>query len=258
MILFWKLIKKSSASFLEERKYRIKKTQMSKLISTELKSDSDSDSDSDLDSEKIGAKVDNKLMAKLEKFWLRHFADFGLKNSQRYYLLGRTSRRFLWCSLSFHFWSSFNSWSSFRFQATLSCHRHSTLASQACEGLHQLWALPRLLLIAFSFSSTTNATLLSGHFLPTGVFYRMLLPDIFGTTCQNQPIKASLGAGSSSLKFAGLHTDSRNTDPTHLFVWFTVIYNPLYILNLYLYMSILQKVLLVVKTLIKNFFWFSS
>ena len=68
MILFWKLIKKSSASFLEERKYRIKKTQMSKLISTELKSDSDSDSDSDLDSEKIGAKVDNKLMAKLEKF----------------------------------------------------------------------------------------------------------------------------------------------------------------------------------------------
>ena len=38
---------------------------MSKFISTELKSDSDSDSD--LDSEKIGAKVDNELMAKLEK-----------------------------------------------------------------------------------------------------------------------------------------------------------------------------------------------
>ena len=38
---------------------------MSKLINTELKSDSDSDSD--LDSEKIGAKVDNELMAKLEK-----------------------------------------------------------------------------------------------------------------------------------------------------------------------------------------------
>ena len=39
---------------------------MSKFISTELKSDSQSDSD--LDSEKIGAKVDNELMAKLEKF----------------------------------------------------------------------------------------------------------------------------------------------------------------------------------------------
>ena len=39
---------------------------MSKIINTELKSNSDSDSD--LDSEKIGVKVDNKLMAKLEKF----------------------------------------------------------------------------------------------------------------------------------------------------------------------------------------------
>ena len=37
-------------------------------------------------------------------------------------------------------------------------------------------------------------------------------------------IKASRGAGSSPLKFAVLHTDSRNTDPTHLFVWFTVIH----------------------------------
>ena len=51
--------------YLEEYKYRIKKRQMSKLINTELKSDSGSDSD--LDSEKIGAKVNNELMAKLEK-----------------------------------------------------------------------------------------------------------------------------------------------------------------------------------------------
>ena len=39
---------------------------MSRLINTELKSDSES-SDLDLDSEKIGAKVNNKLMTKLEK-----------------------------------------------------------------------------------------------------------------------------------------------------------------------------------------------
>ena len=38
-------------------------------------------------------------------------------------------------------------------------------------------------------------------------------------------IKVSLGAGSSSLKFAGLRTDCRNTHPAHLFVWFTVIHN---------------------------------
>ena len=37
------------------------------------------------------------------------------------------------------------------FQATLPCHRHSTQASHAREGPHQLWALPRLLLIAFFF-----------------------------------------------------------------------------------------------------------
>ena len=51
--------------YLEECKYRIKKTQMPKFINTKLKSDSDSDSD--LDSEKIRANVDNELMIKLEK-----------------------------------------------------------------------------------------------------------------------------------------------------------------------------------------------
>ena len=101
----------------------------------------------------------------------------------------------------------------------------------------------------FRYLLTASATVLSGHFLPTGVFYLKFLPDIL-----EQPafIKASLGAVSYFSKFAGLHTDLQNTDPTHLFVWFTVIHNLLYILNLYLYMSILQKFLLVVKTLIKN------
>ena len=44
----------------------MKKIQISRFSNTKLKSDSES-SDSDLDSEKIGAKVDNVLMAKLEK-----------------------------------------------------------------------------------------------------------------------------------------------------------------------------------------------
>ena len=39
---------------------------MSRFINTELKSDSES-SDSHLESEKVGIKVDNKLMTKLEK-----------------------------------------------------------------------------------------------------------------------------------------------------------------------------------------------
>ena len=45
--------------YLEECKYRIKKTQMPKFINTELKSDSESDLDSDL--EKIEAKINNEL-----------------------------------------------------------------------------------------------------------------------------------------------------------------------------------------------------
>ena len=49
--------------YLEECKYRIKKTQI-KFIKIELKSDSDSDLD--LDSE-VESKSDAKLMAKLEK-----------------------------------------------------------------------------------------------------------------------------------------------------------------------------------------------
>ena len=43
--------------YLEECKYRAKKTQMFRFMNTELKSDSES-SDSDLDSGKIGARVD--------------------------------------------------------------------------------------------------------------------------------------------------------------------------------------------------------
>ena len=87
--------------------------------------------------------------------------------------------------------------SSFDFQATSLCDRHSTLASQTREGLHQLWALPRLLSIVFSFSSTMSATVLTGNFLPTGVFYLTLLPDIL---VEPAFVKVSLGAGSYFLE----------------------------------------------------------
>ena len=150
--------------------------------------------------------------------------------------------RFLWCWSSFCCCcSSFVAFhfvvvSSFDFQATWPCHRHSTLASQTREGLHQLWALPRLLSIAFSFSSTASATVLSGHFLPTGVFYS------FPTFWHNLLLsRFRWEPAVTFLKVAGLHTDPRNTDPAHLFVWFTVIHNLLYILALYLCISILQK-----------------
>ena len=50
--------------YLEECKYRIKKTQMPKFIKIELKSDSESDLDSDSE---VESKPDAELMAKLEK-----------------------------------------------------------------------------------------------------------------------------------------------------------------------------------------------
>ena len=97
----------------------------------------------------------------------------------------------------------------------------------------------------FRYLSTANATVLSGHFLPTGVFYLTLLPNIFGTflTFWHNLLLSRFHwePAVTFLKVAGLHTDPRNTDPAHLFVWFTVIHNLLYILTLYLCMSILQK-----------------
>ena len=44
---------------------------------------------------------------------------------------------------------------------------------------------------SFRYLLTASATVLSGHFLPTGVFYLTLLPDIFGTTCFYQGFTGS-------------------------------------------------------------------
>ena len=83
MILLSILIKKNHPQvYLEECKYRIKKTQMPKFIKNELKSDSESDSDlddkelmaklrdsdSDYDSDsEVDSKSNAKLMTKLKK-----------------------------------------------------------------------------------------------------------------------------------------------------------------------------------------------
>ena len=109
----------------------------------------------------------------------------------------------------------------FDFQATLPYHQHSTLASQIRQGLSsaELWALAR----------SASATVLSEHFLPTGLFYLTLLLDIFGTfpTFWHNPLLSRFHwkRAATFLKVAGLHTDPRNTDQAHLLVWFTVIHN---------------------------------
>ena len=85
-----------------------------------------------------------------------------------------------------------------------------------------------------------------GIFLPTGVFCLTLLHRHFKPAF----IKASLGASCSSLKFAGVHADPRNTDPAHLFVWFTVIHNLQIQKNSFLNCIKYYLELLVVKSLV--------
>ena len=69
---------------------------------------------------------------------------------------------------------------------------------------------------------TASATVLSGQYVPTGLFYLILLPSIFGTfsTFWYNLLLSRLywEPAVTFVKVAGLHTDRRNTDPAHLFV----------------------------------------
>ena len=99
--------------------------------------------------------------------------------------LAEPAVRFFWCWLLFFILLLLF----IHFQATLPCHRHSILASQAREGLHQIWAPPWLLLIAFAFSSTADAMILGAFFTHRYFFYLTLLPQIFYSSwvCQGLP-----------------------------------------------------------------------
>ena len=100
-----------------------------------------------------------------------------------------------------HFLSSFCCCcsSSFHFQAALACRRHSTLASQARRPPPALSSIPTTF-DCLCFSSTASAMVLSGDFST----HRRFLPYAPSSTFLTHPafIKASLGAGSSSLKFS--------------------------------------------------------
>ena len=64
-------------------------------------------------------------------------------------LAGRISRRFSWCWLLLLFYPH---WTFFLFRAIFPRQRHSTLAAQVHDGLHQLWVLPWLLLAVLRFA----------------------------------------------------------------------------------------------------------
>ena len=134
-------------------------------------------------------------------------------------LLGRTSRRFLLCWLLFfviHCCPSFIA----VFLMLFFIHCFST------SSLILLWAIAGFLHSFYTFGPAQRRVILdifiltipgpsftdllralrywSGRFLPTGVLTLRFFP-----TFLTQPafMKASLGGGSSSLKFAGLHAD---------------------------------------------------
>ena len=70
----------------------------------------------------------------------------------------------------------FPNWRFFCFRTTFLCHRHSNPASQpvkastGSELYPGYFRLPYFLPGFFRHSFTTSATVLSGHFLPTGFF----------------------------------------------------------------------------------------
>ena len=81
-------------------------------------------------------------------------------------------------------------WRFLHFQATFLCHQHSTLVSHVGEGLHQLWALHWLLLVALllpDFSVTVNHECYAFEraFLLTGVFLPSTPSPLSGTFCNS-------------------------------------------------------------------------
>ena len=159
------------------------------------------------------------------------------KNSQRWYLLGRTSWRFLWY------------WFCCCFLFVVFLHSHFLFDII----LTLPWTIARFLgpfctsaqLIAEWFTTLSFSTIpLSCYrerygFECAQVFFTLRsLPKFWHNLLLS---RFHWEPALTFLKVAELHTDPRNTDPAHLFVWFTVIHNLLYILTLYLCMSILQK-----------------
>ena len=167
-----------------------------------------------------------------------------VKNSHQWYLLGRTSGGF--CDVDLYF-----------IVVILHLSMYFIHIFFLISSLTLPWTTARFLDPFCTFSPAHCRVICNTSIFNYSIIFltqalqfwvSICYPQVFFTlrsfpTFFAQPafIKASLGAGGFSLKFVGLHTDPRNTDPAHLFVWFTVIHNLLYILNLYLYMSILQK-----------------
>ena len=86
-----------------------------------------------------------------------------------------------------------------------------------------------------------------GIFNPQAFFTLHSFPTFL---TQRTFIKASVGASKSFLKFAELHADPQNSDPAHMFVWFTAIHNLVNRKNLFFNRTKYYHELLVVKSIV--------
>ena len=111
----------------------------------------------------------------------------------------------------------------------------------------QLWALnPEYFWLHLLFHLPWVLWFWVGIFYPQTFFILCSFPTLLP---QRALIKVSLAARSYFLESCRASYWFSKHSPS---VWFTVIHNLLYVLTLYLCMSILQKFLLVVKTLIRS------
>ena len=139
-----------------------------------------------------------------------------MKIYHRWYLFGRTFGDF--CDADLHFVVVLQllmffipilfSTSSLTLLWTIAQFLDSFCAfSQAhCRVIHDTFILQ-----PFRYLLTRSTTVLNGHFLPTGIFYLKLLPDIFGTflTFWHNLLLSRFHwePTVTFLKVAGLHTD---------------------------------------------------
>ena len=135
-------------------------------------------------------------------------------------LFGRSE--FLWCWLLFfiHFLFFILLLFFIHFQATLPCHHHSTLASQARGGLHWLWALPWLPLL-FHLGQA-HYWFWVGIFYPQAFFCLALPPRHFPALINAFPRGREFFHG---IWRPSMLIDPQGTGVTYLFVWFTAIDN---------------------------------
>ena len=197
----------------------------------------------------------NYITTKFIKTFCNYFLKSKVKNSQQWYLLGRTSGGF--CDIDLHFVvvllhvpfffiHIFFSTSSLTFPWTIA--RFLDPFCTFCPA-HRRVICNTFIFQPFRYFLSTSATVFRGHFLPTGVFYLTLLPNIL-----EQPafIKVSVGASSYFLEICrASYWSSKHRSGISFCLIQSNLQSCIHFKFVFMHVNI-TNVLLVVKTLIKK------